>query len=35
LSLELGELNALGFYLALTGFGAEELAGRLCRFWRS
>ena len=29
LALELGELDALGFDLALTGFGGEELAGLL------
>src|SRR5690606_27716977 len=29
LALELGELDALGFDLALTGFGEEELAGLL------
>jgi ParB-like chromosome segregation protein Spo0J len=29
LSLELGELDSLGFDLALTGFGGDELAGLL------
>jgi hypothetical protein len=27
LALELGDLDALGFDLALTGFGGDELAG--------